>query len=146
MDTFKEFPSSSLALLDTLLAIEPADRGSAAEALKSDVSAFFVSSSCTLSIPMQCLLRIWSLWICIGRCETKVLFGMLGSFSIQSHCHVTHQAYPIILPARSLITSSRMMRDAGMFTSTSDCMQWPGSHVFDCSLSNCMHQMGYCWT
>jgi cyclin-dependent kinase 12/13 len=47
MDTFKEFPSSSLALLDTLLAIEPADRGSAAEALKSDVSAFFVSSSCT---------------------------------------------------------------------------------------------------
>ncbi|CAK9233307.1 unnamed protein product [Sphagnum troendelagicum] len=36
MDTFKEFPSSSLALLDTLLAIEPADRGSAAEALKSD--------------------------------------------------------------------------------------------------------------
>jgi serine/threonine protein kinase len=36
METFKEFPSSSLALLDTLLAIEPADRGSAAEALKSD--------------------------------------------------------------------------------------------------------------
>ncbi|CAK9232295.1 unnamed protein product [Sphagnum troendelagicum] len=36
MDTFKEFPSSSLALLDTLLAIEPADRGSAAQALKSD--------------------------------------------------------------------------------------------------------------
>jgi serine/threonine protein kinase len=35
-ETFKEFPSSSLALLDTLLAIEPADRGSAAEALKSD--------------------------------------------------------------------------------------------------------------
>lgn len=40
-ETFKEFPSSSLALLDTLLAIEPADRGSAAEALKSDVSEFF---------------------------------------------------------------------------------------------------------
>jgi cyclin-dependent kinase 12/13 len=35
-DHFKEFPSASLALLDTLLAIEPADRGSAADALKSD--------------------------------------------------------------------------------------------------------------
>jgi len=35
-DHFKEFPTSSLALLDTLLAIEPADRGSASEALNSD--------------------------------------------------------------------------------------------------------------
>ncbi|KAL2633778.1 hypothetical protein R1flu_005257 [Riccia fluitans] len=39
-DTFKEFPSSSLALLETLLAIEPADRASAAAALKSE---FFTS-------------------------------------------------------------------------------------------------------
>ncbi|BBN05880.1 cyclin-dependent kinase 12/13 [Marchantia polymorpha subsp. ruderalis] len=39
-DTFKEFPNSSLALLETLLAIEPADRGSAAAALKSE---FFTS-------------------------------------------------------------------------------------------------------
>lgn len=37
-ETFKEFPASSLALLDTLLAIEPADRGSAAQALASEVS------------------------------------------------------------------------------------------------------------
>ncbi|KAL3693945.1 hypothetical protein R1sor_007596 [Riccia sorocarpa] len=35
-DTFKEFPSSSLALLETLLAIEPADRGTAGAALKSE--------------------------------------------------------------------------------------------------------------
>uniref|UniRef100_A0A7I4EJ94 Protein kinase domain-containing protein n=1 Tax=Physcomitrium patens TaxID=3218 RepID=A0A7I4EJ94_PHYPA len=35
-ETFKEFPSSSLALLDTLLAIEPADRGSAGHALTSE--------------------------------------------------------------------------------------------------------------
>jgi cyclin-dependent kinase 12/13 len=40
-DHFKDFPTSSLALLDTLLAIEPADRGSASEALNSDVSVFF---------------------------------------------------------------------------------------------------------
>ncbi|KAG0612009.1 hypothetical protein M758_7G183400 [Ceratodon purpureus] len=39
-ETFKEFPASSLALLDTLLAIEPADRGSAAQALASE---FFTS-------------------------------------------------------------------------------------------------------
>eukprot|EP00245_Coleochaete_scutata_P014763 TRINITY_DN6380_c0_g1_i1.p1 TRINITY_DN6380_c0_g1~~TRINITY_DN6380_c0_g1_i1.p1 ORF type:complete len:842 (-),score=166.79 TRINITY_DN6380_c0_g1_i1:259-2784(-) len=36
LETFKDFPASSLALLDTLLAIEPADRGTAAAALKSD--------------------------------------------------------------------------------------------------------------
>ncbi|CAM6108079.1 unnamed protein product [Calypogeia fissa] len=35
-DQFKEFPGSSLALLETLLAIEPADRGSASAALKSE--------------------------------------------------------------------------------------------------------------
>lgn len=36
-ETFKEFPASSLALLDTLLAIEPADRGNASQALGSEV-------------------------------------------------------------------------------------------------------------
>ncbi|XP_024384527.1 probable serine/threonine-protein kinase At1g54610 isoform X2 [Physcomitrium patens] len=35
-EVFKEFPASSLALLDTLLAIEPADRGSATQALASE--------------------------------------------------------------------------------------------------------------
>ncbi|KAI3990938.1 hypothetical protein MKX01_026122 [Papaver californicum] len=35
-ETFKSFPSSSLALLDVLLAIEPEDRGTASSALKSD--------------------------------------------------------------------------------------------------------------
>eukprot|EP00850_Spirogloea_muscicola_P023101 SM000328S12471 [mRNA] locus=s328:12431:16199:- [translate_table: standard] len=35
-DTFKDFPPTSLALLETLLAIEPNDRGTAAAALKSD--------------------------------------------------------------------------------------------------------------
>ncbi|KAJ7523924.1 hypothetical protein O6H91_18G068500 [Diphasiastrum complanatum] len=36
LDTFKDFPASSLALLDMLLAIEPADRGTASAALKSE--------------------------------------------------------------------------------------------------------------
>ncbi|KAF8411919.1 hypothetical protein HHK36_004477 [Tetracentron sinense] len=35
-ETFKDFPSSALALMDVLLAIEPADRDSAASALKSE--------------------------------------------------------------------------------------------------------------
>ncbi|KAJ0972212.1 hypothetical protein J5N97_020171 [Dioscorea zingiberensis] len=35
-DTFKDFPASALALLDTLLAIEPVDRGTTTSALQSD--------------------------------------------------------------------------------------------------------------
>ncbi|XP_058101026.1 probable serine/threonine-protein kinase At1g09600 isoform X2 [Magnolia sinica] len=35
-DTFKDFPPSALGLLDVLLSIDPADRGTAASALKSD--------------------------------------------------------------------------------------------------------------
>ncbi|KAH9322400.1 hypothetical protein KI387_017039, partial [Taxus chinensis] len=35
-ETFKDFPPSALALMEVLLAIEPADRGTAAAALKSD--------------------------------------------------------------------------------------------------------------
>ncbi|ERM99657.1 hypothetical protein AMTRI_Chr11g158140 [Amborella trichopoda] len=36
VETFKEFPSSALVLLDSLLAIEPEDRGTASSALKSE--------------------------------------------------------------------------------------------------------------
>ncbi|KAJ6293057.1 hypothetical protein OIU78_025102 [Salix suchowensis] len=36
-DTFKEFPPPALALMETLLSIDPADRGSAASALRSEV-------------------------------------------------------------------------------------------------------------
>lgn len=53
-ETFKEFPASSLALLDTLLAIEPADRGSAAQALASEVSG-----RCTVGL--LCILGLSSL-------------------------------------------------------------------------------------
>ena len=40
-DTFKELPSSSLALIDRLLSIEPEKRGSAASALSSEVNSSF---------------------------------------------------------------------------------------------------------
>uniref|UniRef100_A0A6N2NM79 Protein kinase domain-containing protein n=1 Tax=Salix viminalis TaxID=40686 RepID=A0A6N2NM79_SALVM len=39
-DTFKEFPPPALALMETLLSIDPADRGSAASALRSE---FFIT-------------------------------------------------------------------------------------------------------
>lgn len=36
-ETFKDFPAPALDLVETLLSIDPADRGSAASALKSEV-------------------------------------------------------------------------------------------------------------
>jgi len=38
LETFKDFPSSSLPLIETLLAIDPNDRGTASSALNSEVS------------------------------------------------------------------------------------------------------------
>ncbi len=115
-DHFKEFPTSSLALLDTLLAIEPADRGSASEALNSDVSVFFcLKQHHGFRFHLRCLLRVWCmpkyLWVCLG---TNVLGGRIGSFSRQSHLHVTHQAYLTILLVRSLMPRSGMMKLAGI--------------------------------
>ncbi|RWW10841.1 hypothetical protein BHE74_00056849 [Ensete ventricosum] len=40
-ETFKDFPPSSLSLIDSLLSIEPADRGTATAALNSEVSTHF---------------------------------------------------------------------------------------------------------
>jgi serine/threonine protein kinase len=37
-ETFKDFPQSALQLIETLLAIDPADRLTASSALRSDVS------------------------------------------------------------------------------------------------------------
>lgn len=36
-ETFKDFPAPALALMEILLSIDPADRGSAASALESEV-------------------------------------------------------------------------------------------------------------
>ncbi|KAL7249483.1 hypothetical protein ACSBR1_011642 [Camellia fascicularis] len=36
-DTFKDFPAQALELMETLLSIDPADRGSAASVLHSEV-------------------------------------------------------------------------------------------------------------
>ena len=39
-DTFKDFPQTAIRLIETLLAIDPADRLTATSALNSDVSCF----------------------------------------------------------------------------------------------------------
>ena len=36
-ETFKDFPPSALSIIDVLLSIDPADRGTAASALMSEV-------------------------------------------------------------------------------------------------------------
>jgi hypothetical protein len=42
-ETFKDFPPSSLPLIDTLLAIDPAERQTATAALRSEVSLFLTN-------------------------------------------------------------------------------------------------------
>ena len=42
-ETFEDFPSVALTLLDSLLAVEPANRGTAASALSSAVSFDFTA-------------------------------------------------------------------------------------------------------
>lgn len=39
-EIFKDFPASALGLMDALLSIDPADRGTAAAALKNEVCGF----------------------------------------------------------------------------------------------------------
>lgn len=39
-ETFKEFPTPALALVDVLLSVDPADRGTASSALQSEVCNF----------------------------------------------------------------------------------------------------------
>lgn len=55
-ETFKVFPPSSLPLIETLLAIDPAERQTASDALRSEVSfsfalIFFFSFSLDCSLP-----------------------------------------------------------------------------------------------
>jgi serine/threonine protein kinase len=82
-DHFKEFPSASLALLDTLLAIEPADRGSAVDALKSDVSAFCVSNS-SMGFPFTQIFLYCACqyqWVGLG---TNLLSGIMAVFQYRA--------------------------------------------------------------
>lgn len=52
-ETFKEFPPSSVALLETLLAIDPAECKTAIAALMSEVIFISLLSSCFLPLDMS---------------------------------------------------------------------------------------------
>lgn len=41
-DTFREFPSPALALIEVLLSIDPDERGTASSALRSEVCVFYL--------------------------------------------------------------------------------------------------------
>lgn len=47
-ETFKDFPSSALSLLEVLLAIEPKDRGTATSALQNEVALSHLINEFTL--------------------------------------------------------------------------------------------------
>lgn len=55
-ETFKSFPSSALALVNKLLAIEPEHRGSATLALRSEVFSVSFRMSTTMCINLTALL------------------------------------------------------------------------------------------
>lgn len=60
-ETFKDFPPSSLPLIETLLAIDPAERQTATAALRSEVSCFFetiVIFLCLFRGPVLCISSI----------------------------------------------------------------------------------------
>ena len=44
-DTFKEYPPAAVKLIETLLSVDPAHRGTAAAALKSEVCGFMFPAS-----------------------------------------------------------------------------------------------------
>lgn len=81
-DTFKDFPPSALTLLDTLLAIEPENRGTAASALESEVSFDFID----ITIHVRC----------------HILF-LFGTFSVTNfHCFYYFQKFVSLQMLRNL--------------------------------------------
>lgn len=62
-DTFKDFTPAALALVDKLLSIEPENRGSAASALRSEVtlsSPLFINSSFMICCNYGYIFIIWT--------------------------------------------------------------------------------------
>lgn len=47
-ETFKDFPAATVGLMETLLSIDPAHRGTAAAALKSEVCFLLLLESCMI--------------------------------------------------------------------------------------------------
>jgi serine/threonine protein kinase len=86
-DVYKDFPTTALALLDRLLAVEPGNRGTAASALDSEKYEF-----------------------------SDIVVNMFFSFcssSQQSLMPAIHQVYPNILQARNMMLSFEMKKLGG---------------------------------
>lgn len=90
-ETFKDFPPSSLSLIETLLALDPDERGTATAALSSEVRHFF-SPFTHVYVSEQTIL--WTLCI-IFWCSS----------SAQSLTLVNHQACLATLPVKRWMPS-----------------------------------------
>lgn len=105
VETFKDFPPVALRLMETLLSVDPVDRGTAASALKSEV----------------CFLKKWSfMWWKHVLDSTKVgscsLTHTLSSSSLQqNHLLVILQLYPNILLAKSLMQRCGLKKLEGAY-------------------------------
>jgi serine/threonine protein kinase len=104
-ETFKDFPPSALALLDTLLAIEPSARGTVASALDSEVikqlsSVLFIGTN----TPKETVSTDETLLHCIS---------VVTSSSGPSRWRAIRRACPSTRRARSTTPSSEARRSAG---------------------------------
>lgn len=98
-ETFKDFPHSTLALLDVLLAIEPEGRGSASSALKSEVN--FSVNFCSMIIICQ-----------FGNLSIEDLIFVFSS-SQQSLFPVILRVCPSTHQARNLMPSFETRKQEG---------------------------------
>jgi serine/threonine protein kinase len=104
-ETFKDFSPTALALLDTLLAIEPSARGTVASALDSEVikqlsSVLFIGTN----TPKETVSTDETLLHCIS---------VVTSSSGPSRWRVIRRACPSTRRARSTTPSSEARRSAG---------------------------------
>ena len=97
-ETFKEFPQPALALLETLLSVNPDDRGTATSALHSEVIG---------------TLKLFVLMLLLHNSLSMLLFS---SFP-QDLFRVILQAYLNILPAKSLMRGCVMKKVEGLSSS-----------------------------
>ena len=83
-NVYKGFSSSALELLDQLLAVDPASRGTAASALESEVSftlLFFIAAICHLLVRIASwLLSFHIVWFASSLCHWKYKVGILFSY------------------------------------------------------------------
>jgi serine/threonine protein kinase len=115
-DTFKDFPSTALALVDRLLSMEPEQRGSATSALHSEVilsqHPFFHY------IGLFQIDSVLFVIIVINIILTLLMFMLdIVSFSLQILCLVILHVYQSFHQARSSISSVKIKKPQGILNS-----------------------------